>query len=786
MLSVLVDSEEGGFLESRPFANAIARLCIELPTSGRQTDESEALLLEVLFEIAAKLRFKPDCIQCWFRPDAANGDEQLGGDWKFTSIPRLNEKQFPLFYSLLGSVHRKGRAGEFARTGLLYIIELSTHSESLEKWIIESDLATFMASGLGALYSQLSRNLVFTYTKDLFPPIIAFSDVSSQETALGAEEVASIENQSSLGAFLDYLMFWQDVLDHCDSADIKQILLEHFELLFLQQLLYPSLLESSDIDGGAVAVLTYLKCILQSLSNAELLSLVLRFLLALPKKNTESSHNARPTTIARRRKSESLISQRAIAKDSHSPDLFSLVDLTLTSLQSPREQTITATLRLLSVLLGPLHHYVYSQIIKTVPLDEEHTKWNIATHEKDVNALLDMADSLVDDDRLELCYANHLKDARSIIESHVCSGELLVIPDLETVLGDRPDEGHGQANLEKVHPHTLRLDDPSLQCLQALIETFFSNDIETNLGLTKVISTIVSCGYTQLNGWLLSSESLMLDMQGQQSTALISDNEKQPCQDYETDPLDKQDEDLNQGTGRTYRDHVDEEMPPLLNHFDALVAQVDRFSREIEDFDVYLAERRHVFKVGEDIENALNDAPAPIRTSQGSKATSPTRKKNPPQITSISERLLSGGNSAAVSRSSSPRGRQPEKSAPTLVSRLSHLRTSPSLSPAKTASSADTGSSHRKDSLTSTPPKGLRSPISLGNALRQKIKVPTNLAVATRSQTSNIGSSESSSNRSSDSHRLPQKRFREVTLSHLLTNIIILQEFLLELAAMVE
>lgn len=157
LLSVLVDSEEGGFLESRPFADAIARLCIGLPTSGSQTDESEALLLEVLFEIAAKLRFKPDCVQCWFRPDATNGDEQSREDWKFTSISRLHEQQFPLFYSLLGRVHRKGRAGEFARTGLLYIIELSTHSESLEKWIIESDLATFMASGLGALYSQLSR-----------------------------------------------------------------------------------------------------------------------------------------------------------------------------------------------------------------------------------------------------------------------------------------------------------------------------------------------------------------------------------------------------------------------------------------------------------------------------------------------------------------------------------------------------------------------------------------------------------------------------------------------------
>ena len=57
------------------------------------------------------------------------------------------------------------------------------------------------------------------------------------QAVLGIEEIASIELQSSLGAFLDYLMFWQDVLEHCKSADINGTLLEHFELLFLQQLL---------------------------------------------------------------------------------------------------------------------------------------------------------------------------------------------------------------------------------------------------------------------------------------------------------------------------------------------------------------------------------------------------------------------------------------------------------------------------------------------------------------------------------------------------------------------
>ncbi len=54
-------------------------------------------------------------------------------------------------------MHHEGRVGDFARTGLLYIIEAASSSIDLEQWIVESDLATLMASGLGALYSQLSR-----------------------------------------------------------------------------------------------------------------------------------------------------------------------------------------------------------------------------------------------------------------------------------------------------------------------------------------------------------------------------------------------------------------------------------------------------------------------------------------------------------------------------------------------------------------------------------------------------------------------------------------------------
>jgi len=62
-----------------------------------------------------------------------------------------------LCYQLIDHVHHEGRIGDFARTGLLYIFESASKSQDLEKWIVGSDLPTLMATGLGALYSQLSR-----------------------------------------------------------------------------------------------------------------------------------------------------------------------------------------------------------------------------------------------------------------------------------------------------------------------------------------------------------------------------------------------------------------------------------------------------------------------------------------------------------------------------------------------------------------------------------------------------------------------------------------------------
>ena len=153
IFKVLLDGEEGDFVKDKSFADALIGYASSLSTTSLDA-ALEAQILEVVFAIAAKLRLEPDILPAWFKPGSrAQSSFAASSDNDVLS----SREDFPLFYLTVDYMHHEGRVGDFARTGLLYLIECAGHSAALEQWIIESDLATLMASGLGALYSQLSR-----------------------------------------------------------------------------------------------------------------------------------------------------------------------------------------------------------------------------------------------------------------------------------------------------------------------------------------------------------------------------------------------------------------------------------------------------------------------------------------------------------------------------------------------------------------------------------------------------------------------------------------------------
>lgn len=156
--STLIDAEVDGVVENRLFARALVDL---VRRADPTREDVEGRLVELLFGVANNIRLQPAILPAWFSPRSADGGQRAAGGKIFAGATRKDD--FPLFYLLIDYVHREGRAGDFARTGLLYIIETASRSEDLERWLIESDLAALMATGLGALYSQLGNKYACLY-----------------------------------------------------------------------------------------------------------------------------------------------------------------------------------------------------------------------------------------------------------------------------------------------------------------------------------------------------------------------------------------------------------------------------------------------------------------------------------------------------------------------------------------------------------------------------------------------------------------------------------------------
>lgn len=156
--NALIDSEEEDFLENDVFAASLMNFIDRTIGTGSIGigEDIEADIVELLFGIAAKIRLQPEILHVWFTTASADGEGRLPN--QKTDFAGITQKEdFPLCYQLIDHVHHEGRIGDFARTGLLYIFESASRSMDLEQWIVNSDLPTLMATGLGALYSQMSR-----------------------------------------------------------------------------------------------------------------------------------------------------------------------------------------------------------------------------------------------------------------------------------------------------------------------------------------------------------------------------------------------------------------------------------------------------------------------------------------------------------------------------------------------------------------------------------------------------------------------------------------------------
>lgn len=507
--------------------------------------------------------------------------------------------------------------------------------------------------------------------------------------------------------------------------------------------------------------MTYLRCILENVTNTGIVCLVLHYMLGSSGEQQRDTKPTRPTTLARRRKSQTLIMNHAERPDDSSPDLLTLTDILQGYLTSRNPQTVTASLRLLATILRLWHDIITTKLFRVQVACATDERRSLDIHEQQLDVLYSMAEDILDDEGLEGFYTSHLQDAQVKVETHACCAHKFNPPDTESFEAYFPPE-----NGESMQQRIIIPEDPLFACLLSLLEEFLVNDIETNLSLSENLAALASCGETRLEGWLLGPRSgnphpLKSEDKAKSAARLMAD--AQASQDHPST------------------------VSPILTRLRNLTGRVNKLRQDIQDFDIYLAERRHIFRVGEEINEAL--AGAPIRRSQDSGEDQRTKPREQVAIGSISERLKASGD---VSRASSPRGRresnieQHQAPAKSLVGRLNHLRLSPSPSPSKTLERPYSPSPLRRSSTSSRTSSGLPSPRGPPDMLRRKIglKVKSgrrrHLWESTDSEASSI-----CSDRTKNEVELDEET-KEISLSHLLTNIIILQEFILELAAIIQ
>ncbi|KAG8426700.1 hypothetical protein J3459_007876 [Metarhizium acridum] len=679
--ATLIESEEEAFVENPTFSGSLTNLLVRITgvNSVRLGLDTESRVVELAFNITTKIRLDPAILPAWFKtPQFSASQSSLQDlDERERFAGRVQRVDFPLFYILMDYIHHEGKVENFARTGLLYIIEAASSSAALEQWIVESDLSTLMATGLGALYSQLSRKLVIDHLPHDLPPILALSDYEHPTSNYEIISSCSPEFQSHLETFLSHLLFWQDVLNHCRSVEVKSTLLEHFQVIFLQQLLYPSLLESSDIDGGSsVAVLTYLRRILESLDHPDMIHLILHYLLALP---DAAPPNKKPppslVSDARRRKSMDLTKMMSEkAEEPATPLLFNLVDLILSCLRSRNQQTIHVTLQLVSAILKRHHRYAVFTLLRTDVLPSHTKHRTVGAHEQEVDYLVHLAISIGGRTDFDDMYAGILKDTSTRLESHPCSLRL-VAPKVSTnnhKLPDLPDSLPGAPR--DVREHTLRPDDPLLNIMLDLLETFFVNPVETNLSVTETIVDLGICGYISIEGWLARNPSTYVyaesveELERGYETSVASESAEPPVQPIDgalSDSFEEARRMKDMERCRTPPAWKEASLPRVLNVLKRLCDQVAKYKHTIPRFDELLEQRRNAFQTAESM---LDNPPSALRKASPIRSGTPERSSldetlrttgSPPRPSAIegfAQRLLS--ELGTPSRSASPKGRK--------------------------------------------------------------------------------------------------------------------------------
>ncbi|KAG2195965.1 hypothetical protein INT47_007101 [Mucor saturninus] len=733
------------------------------------------------------------------------------------------EYEFLLFTYLLRFVHREGRSGDFARTGLLFLMEMATHQ--LGDFILESDFATIMAAGLGALYSQLPRKLIIKDTAEIHSSPASFllgQDLDPRAfptEEVGIEQSNSDQFKYQLDSFLKLLEFCQDILTRCPNDAISDRLLQCVRMIFLENILYPSILECSDMDGSSVAVLSYIDLILQTVHQQDLADVMVGFLMDDEDQDTKpvSPSSATTTNIF-----AGVEFDRFKSSPYFTAERFTLKDLIFSRLKSSSQPTVIATLKLLKTLIVK-HCRFANRLLSTTP-DTQQESRVISHHIREIElyfALVSAIDRVHVDDILTLGYEDYLKDIEAMMAHDACFQQATTTTTTSTKrsekrrsfkYGQRLDFNEKEQNKHAhtkrpMQRHRIRPTDTLIQILLGLLSHFFAQSSELNLALTGVISALAMCPYRSLEGWISFCETdrthaddvlhltdtpppVVID--GIRSDEIYALNAIEEQQENCDDDDQSVDFGAERNSVRMTRPTQFKSFPPFYTLFRTLTQQIDYYRSEVDGFDRLLDERWNGLLFGEGNLPPLGTPSLSSSTKRGDSSG----LENSPKLYTTQRRnsVLKASASSSTINMAAPNPSKSLSSSTTAAAMAVNGGGGGAMT-ASTSSNTSTPVASSTISTTSTP-AGINplSPLAIHAKKTRLVRIqplfPSNFEIERDEPILNLDQEDEDMftprPNCNPSQRKKMDKTTEISLSMLLNNVVILEETIKELVAIMQ
>ena len=588
-----------------------------------------------------------------------------------TSQSAINQDphfEFLLFSYLLRFVHREGRVGDLARAGLLFLFDIAflTPSEegadnlhdrsfdgedplrdardSLGAFILDGEFAQVIAAGLGAIYSLLPSKLrVPTLANQAMAEDMSFASASGgmhlgamtdreDELSEGLPVSTNVDVKNQLDLLLKLFGFLQDILHRCSSpvhhasasdstvqaahvlgVSISDATVEAIQASFLDNVLYPSILESSPDDGSSVAVLTYLDVILANLDDGPLLTAMLSFLM-----DTDDRREARKTASSG--------ALNYFAEEGR----FTLKDLILDNIRSPNDAAATAALQLFGTLASDHCRLSVKGLLTTIrdPTATTLSRPTIPSsaagdpflattvspvsmlpnpvnstdvHLQEIElygSLISRIDPLQTSAEMASGYAQYLSDMHAALEADHC----FMSAHIPLAFEEEDEKAIVRIGAFQKDPYQHRMSpsDPIIVSTLECLGRFFCQTPDQNVALTGVLTALALCPNRSLAGWILYDNTAdEPDPWAKRRKSVSSDS----ISDTSSDDLDAE-PGPNEPDPFSARTAVD--LPAIYQVLRDLVRQVNRFRLDIDDFDRLLAERRQGLLFADHLDEAMN------------------------------------------------------------------------------------------------------------------------------------------------------------------------------------